>query len=157
MACLPLFADIHAGEGFAFYLIDGQQDNGRQIGSISLDAIHLHKLPLIGASDIISYSESKHSIHLTSKAFVRATRARVGDIFAACVDKKPIYLGRMWSDILSSSSNDVLLVHCFMENAPNCMFLQLGYPNQSYFVGRDPRSDDLIMKTLRNAGKLEAQ
>jgi len=158
--CLPIFADIGGGEGFAIYMLANHDVNSTfrlKLSDFDLNKLDLEKSPLIKMEDVISYSESEHAILLTKEADTRMPKAELeyrGCIFALCVDKKIIYLGRFWEDIWSVSCPDVVLLYR-RGDKQNCIVLQTGYPLPSYFAGRDPRSDERILKSLRDSGKLE--
>jgi hypothetical protein len=159
--CLPIFADIGSGEGFAIYMLanhDVKTTFRLKLSDLDLNKLDLEKSPLINMKDIISYSESEHTILLTKEADMRMTPKVESEyqrcIFALCVDKKPVYLGRFWSDFSSQSCPDVVLIYRRADKQ-NGIVLQTGYPSPSFFVGRDPRSDERILKSLRDSGKLE--
>ena len=160
MLCLSLFADNSSGDGFAIYMLADHNVNTTarlKLSDFDLNKLPLEKSPLIQMKDVISYSESEHTLFLTKEADMRMPKAELeyrGCIFALCVNQKPVYLGRFWEDIWSQSCPDVVLIYQ-RGDKQNYVGLQTGYPSPSFFVGRDPRSDQRILKCLRDAGKLE--
>ena len=102
----------------------------------------------------IEYSQSEHSIKLTKEAFDKFKALNMRGFFAICVDNKPVYLGRVWSIYLSSSFNGVVATEHLYEWRENKIQISTGYPDEDYFEGIDPRSNKLILDSLRKSNKL---
>jgi hypothetical protein len=165
--CLTLSVSCLANEvskeGFAIYVIktpEGKSLHGPDLGGVDLPVLPVGSKPLFGLQDIISYSASQHSMILKKKAYLRFEKNELnyrGQEFAVCVERKPIYFGKFWEDIWSVSCPDVVIVYEPAQDeaaSKNCISLRTGYPTSTYFVGRDQRSDQRILKSLRDAGKL---
>jgi hypothetical protein len=143
------------GEGFAIYLT---------LNNIPVSEMHLVKtyyippMPYISPDDILSYDKATNVITLTPPAYQKVLALPVpmdGLAFVACVDKKPIYWGAFWLPISSQSFSGVTILLNLADTISNRIQIGLGYPDQSYFQGKDPRSNQVIMAALEKAGKLK--
>ena len=116
----------------------------------------LNNLPINKAlftqNEIISYSISNQSMTLTESALRKLKSVRIDTSFVACVNRKPIYLGKIWSDLLSSSCSGIVLK--IPDDNSAQVSLEAGYPDHSYFTGSDKRSNKSILDALRASGKL---
>jgi hypothetical protein len=135
----------------SFYLV-GNTVNLDDIHKNDLRGVVLNYSPVFTTKDIIEYSQSEHSIKLTKEAFKEFLALKVGAVFAFCVDSKPVYLGVVWSPIRSSSFNSVAAIASLVDK--NKIQILAGYPDGSFFEGIDPRSNKLILDSLRNSNKL---
>ena len=147
-------------EGFAIYLT---KDDISPDKMPALNQIELADKPLIGLSDIISYSLETQQITITENASNRVSSLNVptdGKSFVVCVDRKPIYWGVLWPEYSSAIPPVSIVIVSFplshtvqtgdaegLQISPN--ILQL-----SYFGTNDPRGDAVIIDSLRQAGKL---
>jgi len=147
LTTLPLMASP-PGEGLAFYLLkrDSPKTPSAPAGA------EVEDQPFISQNDIVSYSLRNQSMLLTSKAIDRLKRLVVSARFEACVDRKPIYSGRLWS-ILRSASCPEIVLEIPTDGSFNVR-LEAGYPTNECFVGKDERSNALIVTALKSSGKL---
>jgi hypothetical protein len=145
LAILPVAASSHE-EGLAFYLIKGSKETN--VGG--LDKLPIDKA-LFTQKDIISYSISNQSMMLTKSALIKL-KSVIGSSFVACVNRKPIYSGKIWSDLRSSSCSEIVL-KVPVDNSAQ-VSLEAGYPTHSYFTGRDERSNKSILDALKASDKL---
>ena len=78
-----------------------------------------------------------------------------GKSFVVCVDKAPVYWGAFWTPISSQSFNGITIWVFPQALKDNCIKLELGYPEPAHFKGDDPRSNPVVMESLKKAGKLK--
>ena len=109
----------------------------------------LNKSPVFTTKDIIEYSQSEHSIKLTKEAYNKYKVIKTGTVFAFCVYNKPVYFGVVWAGYWSQPLNCVVAI-----GGNNKIEISLGFPNESFFEGIDPRSNKLILDSLKKSNKL---
>jgi len=114
---------------------------------------------LISEEDVIGYSKSSHSIQLSIRALAKVLELNEGTVVFICLDRKPIYWGIIWSDILSISASGVIVLKpspLDLEMNPEYRTIKIkkGYPTPEWFRGKDPRNNPEIFKSLKKAGKL---
>lgn len=146
LAILPVAASSHE-EGLAFYLIEGSKKTNVD----GLDNLPKNNA-LITQKEIISYSISNQSMTLTESALIKLKSVRIGTSFVACVNRKPIYSGKIWSSLSSVSCSEIVLM-APVDNTEQ-VSLEAGYPNHSYFTGSDERSNKSILDALKASDKL---
>ena len=142
------------GEGFAIYLT---RDDVPPQKMEALSYVPLEEQPVLSLADIISYNAQTHEIKLNPPGFGRIAHLQVpvqGKSFMVCVDKSPVYWGAFWTPISSLSFSGVTIWQPLPTEALPVVTLSLGYPNESFYGGTDPRSNPDILKSLRKAGKL---
>ena len=158
---LLLFSIATAGcrspevEGFSIYLT--KQDTPVSDMPV-LSHYELADEPIISMDDIISYTREAHEIELTPDAYDRISNLKVptsGTAFVVCLDGKPVYWGAFWVMWSSQSFNGVTIMLPLIYSDQHVIQLQLGYPSQSLYDGKDPRSNPEILKSLEKAGKLK--
>ncbi len=137
---------------FAFYLL-GNNINREDIQKIELSKVMLRKPPIFTINDIIAYSRTKHSLKLTKEAFERFGEIAIGRPFAICLGDSAVYLGVVWSQIYSSSFDGVVAVSSIEKDSAKIQILA-GYPNESYFIGADPRPNQAILSSIARHKKL---
>jgi hypothetical protein len=146
-----------SGEGFAVYLA---KDNLLPEQMPPLDQIVLAEQPIINLNDIVQYDEINQTMDLTISAYQRLTSLHpsvYGQPFVVCVDKKPIYWGAFMSLISSVTFNGVTIILPLPSKDPYAwppVNISLGYPDNKFFKGPDPRADNAIILSLRHAGIL---
>lgn len=141
-----------SGSSLAFYLVKSPQlQNESSLWLVNVTYITLETTPFIESSDIISYSRA-HEIILKKPALARFEQIPVGEVFACCVGKRLLYLGRIWNWNRSSTCSDIILVVGYDDRTKLCLLT--GYPTSAYFRGRDLRSDLAVLEALKNDGKL---
>jgi hypothetical protein len=120
--------------------------------------VPLVSTPIISNSDIVTYDSEQHQIELTPSSFEKLKNIGVpvngGRSFIVCVGIVRVYMGALWSPLSSISSEGVIIQQPLSDDSNNHITIQLGYPNESFFRGNDPRSDNRIMQALKNTGKL---
>lgn len=147
LTSLPLTASP-SGEGLAFYLF---KNEGAKPAN-ALAGAEIEDRPFVAQSDIVSYSLRKQSMLLTSQAIARLKGIRLGVRFEACVDRKPIYAGRLWSVVREVACPAIVLE--IPTDGSFIVLLEAGYPTNKYFAGKDERANALIVAALKRAGKL---
>lgn len=142
--------DIVLNEEFAIYLLDEKIDPLKiQI----LSHIELPESPILSTKDIISYSKTTHEIRLTPEAYQRIRELVVPRAFAVAVHRAPVYTGVFWTPASSMSFDGVVILKQLSEETTTIK-IELGYPSPFAFTGEDPRSDELVLKSLARIDRL---
>lgn len=150
-ACQPA-----PGGEFAIYLLE-QPLTAAQADAQGLQNVTLQRQPLVGSTDLLSYTQATHAMILTEAAKERIRQLKVpvsGLPFVVCVGAERIYAGAFWTSI-SSLSYDGVIINVLPWEAPEPLKIELGYPGQGFFARKDPRADARILEALRAAGKLK--
>jgi hypothetical protein len=141
-------------EGFAVYLTKADIPPAQMP---ALSHVDVAEQPVIAMKDIVSYNAETHEVVLTTGAFDRISNLEVpvrGKSFVVCVDRAPIYWGAFWTPISSMSFDGVTIWKPLGSQETKVIKLELGYPSSSFYGGADPRSNEEVMESLRQAGKL---
>jgi len=149
MSCTPVNK-----EGFAIYLT---QNDVLPANMKSLSTVKLQETPLISIDDVVSYDAQLHQIILTDAAFQRISELEVpvrGTSFLVCINKDPIYWGAFWVSFSSMSFNGVTILIPYKEQDQKSIALTLGYPSSSFYLGSDPRNNQIILNSLQQSKKL---
>jgi hypothetical protein len=134
-------------EGFAIYVIQDHDFSKMD----DLKTIVLPDKPIISQNDVISYYAVEHKIRLTDVSFehlAQLSGSLVGYPFVVCVNRQPVYWGAFWTSLYSSIFSGVIIDITSLDDEAKCFEFTLGYPNDSYFKGDDPRNDLLILDAL---------
>ena len=152
---LPLGCSGDDADLFAMYLVVGEMSY-YQAHTTGLSNLSLAASPVIATDDIVVYHSDTHEIELTATAFDRIENLDVpvsGLPFVVCVGDMRVYDGTFWVAFSSQSSAGVVIMKPLASN-PQSIRIQLGYPGDFDFQGKDPRSDERIMQALEHSGKL---
>ena len=152
-SCVPAPAG-----GFSVYLL---ADDGpaTELLQVDLQDLQLQEEPILSADDVIAYSWESHDIELTPEAFgrIRQLFAKPLEVrgipFVVSVDTDRIYAGAFWTPA-SSTSFDGVVIPQPLDPQQHAVGIELGYPSPEAFTGRDPRSDQRILRSLEARGKL---
>ena len=122
--------------------------------------IRLSESPLISAADIVSYDFADHSIRLHSEALAKIPRPPVeGTPFVVVADGQRIYLGvfTTCSSSMSFAVPSIMVDRRVLatNQAPDILLIERAYPQPSFGVGPDPRSDQRIKTALAALHKLK--
>jgi len=145
---------IKKGEGFAIYLTE---DDVLPAQMRVLSHVNLAAEPFIALKDVISYNQQTHELKLTPEAYEKIVELDVpvrGKSFLVCVDRAIIYFGAFWTPVSSISFDGVTIWKPFSKDDKEIVTLELGYPAESFYGGKDPRNDEKILASFREAGKL---
>ena len=142
-------AENPAEEGFAVYLIDA---SGSPDEAPDIDDVVIGDTPFIGPDDVICYDAGTHQLVLTDAAFARYQDTE--GAFAVCVDRRPVYTGVFWNWFSSVSLDRIVALEQLSAEDRNIVVIQAGYPDAGFYHGTDPRNDESIVNSLREAGKL---
>jgi hypothetical protein len=146
---------------FGIYIIKGDFGYFTKIPAIDDPNLLMEDKPIISIADIIVYKKDTHEIELVPASYERLKQSIIADaiggpLFAVCLDKKPIYVGAFWASISSQSFDGVVIRDIWYKSKDcNIIKLSLGYPNEGFFKGEDPRPNSAIFHFLEKAGKLE--
>ena len=135
------------GEGLAFYLVK----ESAQATNAST-TLELENTPIFTQTDIISYSLTNQSMMLTKSGMKKLNSVGIGSSFTACVNKKPIYSGKIWSPVRDAGCREIVLM--VPPDGSAKVDLLAGYPDRSFFTGDDQRSNKSIVDALRASGKI---
>jgi hypothetical protein len=148
-----------AAPGFSIYLIE-QGKPPENATAADLMELVLEDSPLVSADDIESYSWQTHEIELTPAARRRVARLQAramsgpGVPFVVCVGMERMYTGEFWTSY-SSVPFDGIVIDVYPADQGRPVRIQLGYPSEEWFAGKDLRSDPRILQSLQAAGKLK--
>jgi hypothetical protein len=140
-------------EGFAIYLL------ARDIPVSEMPIVSNLELadePIISLGDIVSYYRNTHKIELTAEGYERLLELEVptnGKVFVVCIDRRPVYWGAFWV-AYSSMTFDGVTILAPLSPDRHAIQIEPGYPTESFYSGKDPRSNPEIMQSLQQAGKL---
>jgi hypothetical protein len=147
------------GEPFEIYLIDDEELSGKDLADYKLDELPLVNTPLITTEDIDSYNWEYNMLNLKEETYADLLALFSGGIpmegvpLVVVSKGERMYAAAFWS-LLSSLSFDGVAVLMPMDptNAP--LIFALGYPDETFFTGEDPRHDPKIKNALDEAGLL---
>jgi hypothetical protein len=150
---------VSVQQEFGIYLLRAEMSTV-QFHASDLDALELQEEPIIGAADIISYSQATHEMELTAEAYERVQQLFTMPVdvdglpFVVRVGRERIYGGAFWTPASSLIFEGVIIMEPFASDSRTVM-LSLGYPSPKAFAGTDPRSDARILESLEKSGKLK--
>lgn len=146
---------VSKGEGFNIYLT---KDDVHPSQMEVLSHVNIAEEPIISAENIISYDAQSHELTLTDTAYKRIVQLNVpttGKSFLVCIDKEPQYWGAFWTLLSSQSFNGVTIIQPLLNTQENKVIkIGLGYPNESFHQGDDPRKSKAVIAALDRANKL---
>ena len=127
--------------------------------NVDLNKLKLQDSPIISINDIISYKKETHEIELTKSARKRIGQLKVslrGLPFVVCIGRNPIYPGAFWTPFSSLSFPGVVIMPIWHgKKKEGIIQLETGYPSSKAFKYEDHRSDQIILDSLEQAGKLK--
>jgi hypothetical protein len=147
------------GEPFALYLLGDPQITGPDIKNYDLDQLPVAGEALIKTEYLISYDWDNHGMNLSPFAYQQLLAIFSGGMpssgvpFVIMAYEEPIYAGAFWT-LLSSLSFDGVTILQPSDPAGQTLYITLGYPNEDYFTGEDPRDNPRLQQALEDAGKL---
>jgi hypothetical protein len=145
--------------GFSIYLL-AKEIPSSELSTVDLNDLQLQKEPILSSDDIITYSKQTHEIEVTAVAYERIQRLYSlpvevrGMPFVVCVGRDRVYAGAFWTPLSSLSFDGVVILQP-LNTDRRVIKIELGYPGWEAFTGKDPRSDQRIMRSLEAAGKLK--
>jgi len=148
------------GEPFAIYLIDDPQITGPDLDNYALDELPLAETPFITTKDLVSYDWERHSMNLTEDAYLKLMSIFISGMpssgvpFVMVAYEQPVYAGAFWTLLSSLSFDGVVILQPF-DPAGQTLYIQLGYPGESFFTGEDPRGNSRLQQALEDAGILQ--
>lgn len=152
---VKIFENNKADKSFSIYLLAGNI-SPQELPILS--HLPLEEQPLISIKDIVSYTEATHEIELTLAGYEKIHRLKVptnGIAFAVCLNESPVYSGAFWPAYSSQSFDGVVIDPILISQEHPTIQIKLGYPGPQFFTGEDPRSDPILLQSLKNAGKLK--
>lgn len=149
-----LSPETELGEGLCIYAVNPSslpEDNY----VMDVSKAEIAGDPIISYSDIASYDIDKHTLTLTVPHDFYTRQDLFGTPFVVTLDSEKIYGGWFWSSLSSAICNWVVinLLPPTEELEENQIRITLGYPNESFFVGFDPRNHPRILNRLAHDGK----
>lgn len=116
--------------------------------------------PIIAADEIVSYDWDTHTMTLKPGVKDRLSKKQlkqlIGRKFEITAYGKTIYSGLFAASLMSRSINSPVINLQPMGDSlsPNEIRIELGYPTEKFFKGKDPRGAVEIRESLDEAGKL---
>ena len=147
-------------EAFELYLVSDPQIAGPDLPFYDLEDLPLAEEPLISADDFIRYIWDFHSFEVKEELYLQLVALFAQSVpisgmpFVILSHGERIYAGAFWS-LASSLHFDGVVIMQPLDPAGGPLFITLGYPDQSWFTGEDPRSDPRLQQALDEAGVLE--
>lgn len=154
VSCAPSQANA-----FAVYLL-ARDIPPAQLLTADLRKVELQPTPILNVGDIISYQRATHTLELTVDAYARVQKifpmpVRVEGIpFVVRVGSELIYAGAFWTPASSLTFDGPYIMQPFASDT-HTIQIELGYPSNAVYTGRDPRADPRIINALQAAGKLK--
>jgi hypothetical protein len=155
--CIVAFVSITLGlcsgsEGtkprFALYLVKAHHAEMKQS--------ELESEPLLTEQDIVSYDWPTHTIALTKSGEKKIPDIKAvgtgGVEFVIVADGQRCYRGAFWASLSSQSHGEPVID---VLRRGRTLQIQRAYPDASFAVGDDPRSDPRILQALEAAGKIK--
>jgi len=152
-------SDDRSDEGLCIYLTEIEHTSDLTYQFVDVQKVPIIGKPIISYNDIISYDTTAHILSLLYNRDSLENRIApigvYGKPFLVTLDSTKIYGGWFWTPISSIPCHWVVI-------EPDCLFdsletneirLKLGYPNESYFKGIDPRNNKKIFDRLIKDGK----
>ena len=147
------------GEPFAIYLIEDPQITGPDLDNYELDELPLAETPILTTEDLVSYDWERHGINLNKDAYLKLMGILMNGMpssgvpFVMVAYEQPVYAGSFWTLLSSLSFDGVVILQPF-DPAGQTLYIELGYPGESFFTGEDPRGNPRLQQALEDAGIL---
>lgn len=147
-------------EAFELYLVADPQITGPDLPFYDLEKLPLAEEPLISAEDLIRYRWEFHSFEVKEERYLQLAELFKQSVpmsglpFVVLSQGERIYAGAFWSPASSLHFGGVVILQP-VDPAGGPILITLGYPDQSWFMGEDPRSDPILKDALQGAGVLE--
>jgi hypothetical protein len=147
-------------EAFELYLVADPQIAGPDLPFYDLEDLPLAEKPLISADDFIRYIWDFHAFDLKEDLYLQLVALFAQSVpmsgvpFVILSHGERIYAGAFWSPASSLHYSGVVILQP-LDPAGGPLFITLGYPDQSWFTGEDPRSDPRLQEALDETGVLE--
>lgn len=146
--------------GFSIYTAKNITTYNHSIdySQIKLDTVEVNEKPFLTGGDIISYDQATHVLTLNKnrKELTFPGQSVYGQMFIVYLYDKPVYCGFFWYSFSSVPCNWIY-IRDTNENEglkSNQIEISAGYPDPSFFNGKDPRSNNEITEFFKSAGKL---
>ncbi len=160
LAAPPAATNSQTNHPFAIYFAIEPVDRRLLIrGQGDWSMIKLSSTPIISDADILSYNFSQHAMRLTPTALAQIPRPPVRGIpFVVVANGQKIYVGVFVTGASSMSFAVPAIVvdrRLIVTNQPiDTLVIERAYPQASFSVGPDPRSDSRIKSALGSLHKL---
>jgi hypothetical protein len=122
-----------------------------ELKNIPLSEIVLEEAPFITSDDILEYDINTHIFLLNEDAERRFSKLDIpvyGRAFVFAIDDELIYLGAFWSPFSSISFDGIVIVKPATQNT-QALKIQLGYPSEKFFKGKDLRANREILEVFK--------
>jgi hypothetical protein len=145
------------GEPFAIYLVGDSQITGPDLKNYDLDKIPLNAVPILITDDLVSYDWERHGINLSENAYLKLMSLFMSGMpssgvpFVVKAYEQPVYAGAFWTPLSSLSFDGVVILQP-LDPAGQTLYIELGYPGESFFTGEDPRTNPRLQQALENTG-----
>ncbi len=141
-------------EGLCIYLTEVEITSDLTYQTFDVENAPLLGDPVIAYKDIISYWIELHVIQLSYSRDSLLSKIQpvsvYGKPFIVTLDGEKLYGGWFWTGVSSIPCHSVMIV---VEGIPdslkdNEIRIELGGPNENYFIGIDPRTNQNIIDRL---------
>ncbi len=149
------FTPAQAAEGLCIY--PAVLSSSHQAGTDEIDVgrAEISGKPIVSYRQILSYDTATHVIRLSiPRDSLPPFDYRTP--FLVTLDSVKMYGGWFFANFFSSTCSWVVIIaDDFSVTDPNAIRIGLGYPNEGFFVGIDPRGNPAIIGRLARDGKIK--
>jgi hypothetical protein len=152
------FTPSGIGEGLCVYPAVLKTDGAPVWDSYDLTLAEISGRPIVSYRDILSYDTVSHVLHLSVPRDSLHLFNRFGTPFLVTLDSAKMYGGWFFADFASSVRNSVVIIaDDFTVAESNAIRISLGYPDERFFTGADPRGNPSIIRRLIHDSKVITQ
>lgn len=144
------------GEAFELYFVADQTVTGGNLHDYDLEDLPINDKPFLSTKDVVSYMWGDHAVNLTEEAYLKIVvnfsqgLPLDGLPFVIVSNNQRIYAG-VFMSLVSSLIFDGVVIQQPFDPAIQPLFLTLGYPNEAFFTGEDPRGNTILRQALEAA------
>ncbi len=140
---------------FAIYL-PAENTTPAEMTQLPLERLKLSDKMLLAPDDIVAYEQNTHKLILTAEGYEKLLLQEVpmdGLPLIAAVGDQPVYPIALWTPLSSATFDGLIIMQPFEPDARE-VFILTGYPTDKFFSGVDPRSQQIILDSLKADKKL---
>lgn len=136
-----------------WFILNNQiKDSNEEFGIYLMD-----NTIVISEKNIINYNRTSHEIKLNQEGINNINNLDlIRKPFQIKLNNKVIYGGSFWSNMLSSSTSDIVIIDIlfFESNSPDTIRIDQCYPSSIFCTGEDLRDNHEIFDFFQRIGKL---
>jgi len=147
-------------DGFAIYTAKNliKYDLLTDYSKFKLDTVELNEKPFLTGDDIVSYDQTSHILTLDKNRneLTFPGQSVYGQMFIVFLYNRPVYCGFFWYSFSSVPCNWIYIKDAIENDGlkSNQIEISAGYPDPSFFDGKDLRYNEDIIEYFKSAGKL---